>query len=89
MCSDAEELLTENDRPSFLAAHSKITQRLEECFVELLMLDEPESCSLNLAGVESLEKKIESFNLEDPSPSFDTGTIVLHCLCMFYIRLAK
>lgn len=79
--------MREDDRSTFLAAHSKITQQLEECFVELLMLDEAESCSVTLTGVESLEKKIESFHLEDRLLPVDTGTeFIVVC---FFIKLAK
>ena len=85
MCADAEEMLGENDRSNFLTAHSKVTHRLEECFVELLMLDESDICNLTLAGVESLEKKIELFHFEEHLTPLDTGT---NCVCLirvFYI----
>ena len=67
--------MRENDKSNFLAGHSKVTQRLEECFVELLMLDEVDTCGLTLAAVESLEKTIGSFSLEDQP--FDNGTVKL------------
>ena len=85
MCADAEELLGENDRSNFLTAHSKVTNRLEECFVELLMLDESDVCNLTLAGVESLEKKIELIHFEEYLPPLDTGTNCVYLIRVFYV----
>lgn len=77
-------MLKENGKSAFLAAHNKVSHQLEECFVELLMLDEPEACSVSFAGVESLEKKLDLFSFED---NVETGTVQLSCIfivCVLY-----
>ena len=74
-------MLNVSDKSTFLAVHNKVSQRLEECFVDLLMLEESDHCSISLAGIESLEKKIELFCLKDRFPPFDTGMLLMVCVC--------
>ena len=79
-------MLREDDKSTYLTAHNKVTQRLEECFVELLMLDESDSCSITLAEVETLEKKIELFCLEDQLPLSDASTGMYVCSQFIYVH---
>lgn len=56
-------MLKEDNKTKFLATHNKVSQQLEECFVELLMLEEADSCTGDVVDVEQLEKRFKEFSL--------------------------
>ena len=60
-------MLKEDNKTVFLATHNKVSQQLEECFVELLILEENNPCS-DAVDMENLEKCFKEFTLvtEDP-----------------------
>jgi len=67
VCHEANKLLKEDNKTAFLATHNKVSQQLEECFVELLILEETNPCS-NAINMKHLEKCFKEFTLvtEDP-----------------------
>jgi len=60
-------LLNEDNKTVFLATHNKVSQKLEECFVDLLMFEETNPCN-DAIDMEHLEKCFKEFILvtEDP-----------------------
>ncbi|XP_065909710.1 uncharacterized protein [Dysidea avara] len=62
-CDEANKLLKEDNKTTFLATHNKVSQQLEECFVELLMLEETDSCSSDVINMEHLERCFREFSL--------------------------